>query len=538
LQTLFGAVSQLRDKLRTSAFWSPELRTAYPGADATIATHRLLDDVTVALRRLESVAFARRFGAAGLRVVTQFPRDAAVVGESAVLNWEVSAQSRTFAMKSVMAGVFGEALVPVGSGQPVSIGPRAPLGLTSRHVVQGGPGTLRLVTYMLTVEDAAGYRGRYFVERSVYAHPPVDIVARFPRGRLIAGDRVPIELDMTRRSRSAPPARYYWFSPSGLRLVEGNQGAFAFGPEDEAVGALHVEVPSPCRPGVFPFTLKFLVGDREAGTIQASLFKPYQWAFVGPFTGATLEKKLPPEGGVALLKSYDTGRRKIQWVPVPASACGPHGDLRLKDLMPDPGVGYLYTVVAVSHETDIAARLVSNGPAALFVNGRRALANTAEAGDSASGMVHLEADKNHVLIKMVGDSLSTVTFALGSDDNLAADEFDNDLVELVEGYSDLLARAEAADDVPPEARRLVTFRYDDAGANAVSVVGSFNGWSPETHRMSKTQNGRWELTLSLAPGRYAYRFLVDQKKQVLDPSTGLTEPDGYGGKNSVVVVNR
>jgi 1,4-alpha-glucan branching enzyme len=56
--------------------------------------------------------------------------------------------------------------------------------------------------------------------------------------------------------------------------------------------------------------------------------------------------------------------------------------------------------------------------------------------------------------------------------------------------------------------------------------------------LQKSAEGKWELTLSLAPGRYPYRFLIDQKKQVLDPSTGITEPDGYGGQNSVVVVKR
>ena len=210
----------------------------------------------------------------------------------------------------------------------------------------------------------------------------------------------------------------------------------------------------------------------------------------------------------------------------------------MRRLVDEPGVSYLYTVVSVAFETDIEARLVSNCSAALFVNGRRALANVAAAGDSASGTVHLDADKNQILLKVVGDATAMVSFGLGNVDNIAADEFNNDLVELVEGYQELLARAETTEEVPHEARRLVTFTYDDEVANAVSVVGSFNGWSPETHRLQKTVEGRWELTLSLAPGRYSYRFLIDQKKQVLDPSTVLTEPDGYGGKNSVVVVKR
>lgn len=538
VRTLYATVSQLRDKLRASSFWSPEDRTAYPGADATIATGRLLDDVSALLRRAENTLFAMRFETRGLRVATRFPKDASVVGEGATLNWELSSPNGAFELKSAMAGVYGEALAPLGGGKAISLAPNAPLRFSSRHVLKGNAGSLRLVTYMLTVEDTAGHRGRTYVERSVYAHPPVGIRARFPHGRIIAGTQVPIELDMTRRARNSLATKYYWFSPSGLRLAEGNQGTFTFGPDDTAAVTLNVEIPSPCRPGIFPFTLKFLSGDREAGTIQASLFKPYQWAFLGAFAGGNLDKKFPPENGVALANAYDAGRRKIQWLPVPAGACGPHGEVVLRNLVDEPGVSYLYTVVAVAFETDIGARLASNCPAALYVNGRRVLANTPASGDSTSGSVHLHADKNQILLKVVGDSTAQIGFALGNDDNIAADEFNNDLAELVEGYQELLARANGVEETPSEARRLVTFHYEDVEANAVSVVGSFNGWSPETHRLEKHDGGAWELTLSLAPGRYPYRFLIDQKKQVLDPSTELTEPDGYGGKNSVVVVKR
>lgn len=538
LRTVQAAVAQLREKLRVSAFWSAEDRAAFPGPDATIATGRLLDDVQRALRAAENALFAQRFGVAGLRVANRFLKDSAVVGEPVALDWELSTAGASVALKGLMAGVYGEALSPIGGGQPFSVAAGAPRRFSTKHAIKANPGTLRLVTFMIAVEDAAGNRGRYYVERSVYAHAPVGIVARFPRGRLISGARVPIELDMTRRARNSEPTRYYWFTPSGLRLSEGNQGSFAFGPEDTSAVKLHVEIPTPCRPGVFPFTLKFMTGEREAGTINASLFKPYQWAYLGPFPGGNLDKKFPPENGVALLSSYDGGKRKLQWMPAPMSACGPRGEVAMRKLVDAPGVSYLYTVVAVANETDIEARLVSTSPAALFVNGRRALANTSAAGDSTSGVVHLQADKNHILIKVAGPPTATVSFGLGNDDNLAADEFDNNLAELVEGYQELLARVQSTDQTPREARRLVTFTYDDPSATAVSVVGSFNGWSPDTHRLQKAADGHWEVTLSLAPGRYSYRFLIDQKKHVLDPSTSMTEPDGYGGKNSVVVVNR
>ncbi len=538
VRTVYGAVSTLRERLRASAFWSAEDRAAFPGPDATIATGRLLDDVLRALRSAENALFTQRFGASGLRVATRFLKDAAVVGEPVTLDWELSSSGQSVAVKSSKAGVYGHTLSPVGTGQPFSVAAGTPRRFSTRHALKGNAGTLRVITFMLTLEDAVGNRGRYYVERSAYAHTPVGIVARFPRGRLISGPRIPIELDMTSRARNSEPTRYYWFSPSGLRLAEGNQGSFTVGPEDTSAVKVHVEIPTPCRPGVFPFTLKFMTGEREAGTIHASLFKPYQWAYLGPFPGGNLDKKFPPENGVALLSSYDGGKRKIQWMPAPPSACGPRGEVAMRKLVDGPGVSYLYTVVAVANETDIEARLVSTCPAALFVNGRRALANTTAGGDSASGVVHLLADKNHILIKVAGPPSSTVAFGLGNDDNLAADEFDNNLAEMVEGYQELMARAQSKDQTPREARRLVTFTYDDPSANAVSVVGSFNGWSPDTHRLQKTADGRWEVTLSLAPGRYSYRFLIDQKKHVLDPSTSVTEPDGYGGKNSVVVVNR
>jgi hypothetical protein len=222
---------------------------------------------------------------------------------------------------------------------------------------------------------------------------------------------------------------------------------------------------------------------------------------------------------------------------VPASACDPRGGLSLRALASDRGVQYLYTIVACAYETDLQARLWSNAPAALYVNGRPALAVTSAKGDSAKANIHLDPDKNHILIKVIGDADARVSFVLGNDDNLAADEFDNNLAELAQGYRELTARELTQGSAPSETRRLVTLRFQDPEALSVAVVGSFNGWSPATNPMQK-KGDTWELTLSLLPGKYAYRFLVDQKKQVLDPASKGTEPDGYGGKNSVLVVNK
>jgi hypothetical protein len=537
VRTAYMAVSQLRDRLRSSTFFNADDRRAFPGVDASIATQRLLDDVGAVLRRAENRLFAMRYAASGARVNVWLASDQAVVSENLTVRWEVTTETAPVSWKSITAGVFGEAISPIGT-TPVTAAPGAPLRFSTRVMPRGIAGSLRLLTLTAVFENPGGPQARYHFDRSVYIHPPVGITARFPRGRTVQDNLVPIEISIRRHTGSSIAANYFWFSPSGLKLREGNTGQVRFGAADSLVARLHVEIPSPCRPGVFPFTLKFFSGDRDAGTIESSLFKPYQWTYVGPFPAdGGIARPFAPELGVNLLQSYDGPNGSLLWRPVPDHACGARGEISLRDLCTDRGTNYLYTVVACAYETDVEARLSATGPAAVYVNGRRVVSVAAAQGDSASAMVHLDPDKNHILVKVIGDRDVHVSFALGNDDNMATDEFNNDLAELAGGYRELTERELAAGTAPSESHRLVTLRFTDAAAASVAVVGSFNGWSPETHRMQK-QGDLWELTLSLAPGRYAYRFLVDGKKQVLDPSSAATEPDGYGGRNSVLLVKR
>jgi 1,4-alpha-glucan branching enzyme len=144
---------------------------------------------------------------------------------------------------------------------------------------------------------------------------------------------------------------------------------------------------------------------------------------------------------------------------------------------------------------------------------------------------------NNFLVKVVGDRNTRVFFEVGDDENLASDEFNNNLWELVGNFNEFQERTrriEAGES--DEIQKLVTLRYSDEEANSVSVIGSFNGWSPENSRMRRIPGGAWEITLSLRPGKYTYRFLVNNRRQVLDPSCPIEEPDGYGGKNSVIYV--
>ncbi|MBR3770381.1 MAG: InlB B-repeat-containing protein [Lachnospiraceae bacterium] len=55
----------------------------------------------------------------------------------------------------------------------------------------------------------------------------------------------------------------------------------------------------------------------------------------------------------------------------------------------------------------------------------------------------------------------------------------------------------------------VTFRYYAPNANSVHVSGTMNGWNTAADPMTKGENGVFELTLTLLPGSYEYKFVID-----------------------------
>jgi hypothetical protein len=73
----------------------------------------------------------------------------------------------------------------------------------------------------------------------------------------------------------------------------------------------------------------------------------------------------------------------------------------------------------------------------------------------------------------------------------------------------------------PLSRR--TFLYDNSTAKAVQLVGDFNQWVPQAYR--KNETGRWSVTLSLAPGDYAYNIIVDGKP-IRDPNQRRSDGKG------------
>lgn len=88
---------------------------------------------------------------------------------------------------------------------------------------------------------------------------------------------------------------------------------------------------------------------------------------------------------------------------------------------------------------------------------------------------------------------------------------------------------------PTDAHITIRFRLHDPRAGEVQLAGSFSQWEPR-HVLRRDQQGLWTVEIPLTPGRHEYMFVIDGRKWVTDPNARQIQDDGYGGKNSVIVV--
>jgi chromosome partitioning protein len=83
--------------------------------------------------------------------------------------------------------------------------------------------------------------------------------------------------------------------------------------------------------------------------------------------------------------------------------------------------------------------------------------------------------------------------------------------------------------------REVVFAIEAPHAAQVQVMGDFNDWNLEGSEMEPV-DGTWRKVVSLPPGRYRYRYIVDGRWQS-DPLNVAVEPNPFGGLDSILVVD-
>ncbi len=85
------------------------------------------------------------------------------------------------------------------------------------------------------------------------------------------------------------------------------------------------------------------------------------------------------------------------------------------------------------------------------------------------------------------------------------------------------------------AKKKVTFSFNAPEANTVLLAGDFTGWEQAPVSLKKDKQGLWKKTISLPPGKYEYRLLVDGQWRD-DPECPHRQPNQFGAENCVCIV--
>jgi chromosome partitioning protein len=88
---------------------------------------------------------------------------------------------------------------------------------------------------------------------------------------------------------------------------------------------------------------------------------------------------------------------------------------------------------------------------------------------------------------------------------------------------------------PMETLDGVRFTIEAPDAVTVQLAGDFNDWTPEGSEM-ELAGQVWTKTLTLPPGRYRYRYVIDGRWQT-DPLNPSVEPSPFGGDDSLIEIH-
>ncbi|MEI7989109.1 MAG: isoamylase early set domain-containing protein [Chloroflexota bacterium] len=83
----------------------------------------------------------------------------------------------------------------------------------------------------------------------------------------------------------------------------------------------------------------------------------------------------------------------------------------------------------------------------------------------------------------------------------------------------------------------VTFKLrTQSQSKSAHLLGEFNDWDPTINPMKRQKNGEFSVTVTLAPGIYRFRYLLDGERWENDLAADSYMPNEYGSEDSVVEV--
>jgi 1,4-alpha-glucan branching enzyme len=82
----------------------------------------------------------------------------------------------------------------------------------------------------------------------------------------------------------------------------------------------------------------------------------------------------------------------------------------------------------------------------------------------------------------------------------------------------------------------IEFNFFAPLSKKVLLGGDFNKWKPARTSLKGSKKGVWSTSLSLKPGRYEYRFLIDGKWENDNQRQTELVGNSFGETNNVLIV--
>ncbi|WP_022669086.1 glycogen-binding domain-containing protein [Desulfospira joergensenii] len=87
---------------------------------------------------------------------------------------------------------------------------------------------------------------------------------------------------------------------------------------------------------------------------------------------------------------------------------------------------------------------------------------------------------------------------------------------------------------PRSSNRFVLY---EPSAREVELAGSFTGWKRVPLKRIGT-SGYWEINLPVAYGEHRFAYILDNDRQIADPTLPGREKDDFGGVNSILSLEK
>ena len=302
---------------------------------------------------------------------------------------------------------------------------------------------------------------------------------------------------------------------------------------------LTIDPPESLPPGRYPFTLSVKIDGSTVAAFEDELVKPVRWLHLGPLPnrGWVIDNATSLQSDLYGTHTLSDGR-ELCWSRVPHGAFDEYGSV-LPDRLYGSGSDrcmLLYTMVTSDKRRKVCWKIKSDNVTNFWIN-EIPLLGSGTSGSSKSGVTMLREGRNAFLVASAWNKLpDRIMLEISDENGMPLAGIGNDVNVVVRDFARVNETTDKSSLTPLPSSgepREVTFTIDHPDASEVSLIGEFNNWSPETNPMKLTGSGMWSVTVTLPPGTYSYKFLIDRKQKLPDPASKGSEPDGFGGTNSV-----